>query len=181
MRQIGGRALPPVGLRGPSEDEIEASRESARLAPRVVPKGVYRYRNDDEADAAMERWRVEGMVKRAREMAAARTDAPEALLRRTVRLLLERESDLRARGVVSLDLFGSVARKEARPDSDVDIVVEISPSTPMSLTGFSVLQADLAGILRRRVDLAEWRILPPQIAESARRDAIRIIPRPREI
>ena len=37
------------------------------------------------------------------------------------------ERELRAAGVVQLSLFGSVARGEARPDSDVDVAVKLDP------------------------------------------------------
>jgi predicted nucleotidyltransferase len=48
-----------------------------------------------------------------------------------IRRLKEREPDLRARGVVHAALFGSVARGEERPDSDIDIMVKIAPDSHM--------------------------------------------------
>jgi hypothetical protein len=69
MRIVGNRAQPKIGLRGPTEDEIRASVESAEHSPRPVPKGVYRYRNHAEANAAMDRWIVDGMVETARALA----------------------------------------------------------------------------------------------------------------
>jgi hypothetical protein len=45
--------------------------------------------------------------------------------------LRENEAALRAQGVAHAALFGSVARGEARPDSDIDIMVEIAPEIPM--------------------------------------------------
>jgi hypothetical protein len=61
----------PVGLRGPTDDEIRASMENAAIAPRfgVKVKGVYRYRNHAEANAAAERWKIEAMVRRQIELA----------------------------------------------------------------------------------------------------------------
>jgi predicted nucleotidyltransferase len=44
--------------------------------------------------------------------------------------LRENEAALRAQGVAHAALFGSVARREARPDSDIDIMVEIAPEIP---------------------------------------------------
>ena len=60
---------------------------------------------------------------------------------------------LRQRHVTSLALFGSVARDEARPDSDVDLLVEFDGS-PVGLLDYVALRRYLAEILGRRVDLA---------------------------
>ncbi|WP_293801348.1 hypothetical protein [uncultured Bosea sp.] len=69
MRVIGKRRVPEIGMRGPTEAEIEASVDNSRRAPRVIRKGVYRYRSHEEANADMERWTVDGMVERSLELA----------------------------------------------------------------------------------------------------------------
>ncbi len=46
------------------------------------------------------------------------------------------ESALRARGVAALYLYGSYARDEARPDSDIDVLVEFDGSADKGLTGY---------------------------------------------
>ncbi len=56
--------------------------------------------------------------------------------------------------VRSLSVFGSVVRGEARPDSDVDILVEFEPDAPVGLFEFARLQRCLQEILGRKVDLA---------------------------
>jgi hypothetical protein len=71
MRIIGNRRSRPIGLFGPTDDEIRASVESSKLAPRVVPKGVYRYRTHAEANAAADQWAADGLVQRALEMRSA--------------------------------------------------------------------------------------------------------------
>jgi hypothetical protein len=71
MRIVGNRHSRPVGLFGPTEDEIRASVENSKMTPCVVPKGVYRYRTHAEANAAADRWAVEAMVKRALQLRAA--------------------------------------------------------------------------------------------------------------
>lgn len=71
MRIIGNRRPRPIGLFGPTDDEIQASIESSKLAPRVVQKGVYRYRTHAEANAASDQWVVDGLVQRALEMRSA--------------------------------------------------------------------------------------------------------------
>lgn len=57
------------------------------------------------------------------------------------------------RGVQNVRIFGSVARGEARPDSDVDFLVELEPRR--SLMDLSGLLLDLQDLLGRRVDVAE--------------------------
>lgn len=56
--------------------------------------------------------------------------------------------------VKSLALFGSVARDEAGPESDVDILVEFDGS-PVGIFGFVRLQRYLSEILGHEVDLVE--------------------------
>ncbi len=41
--------------------------------------------------------------------------------------------ELRGRGVLHAAVFGSVARGEAREDSDVDVLIELDPDHPMGL------------------------------------------------
>lgn len=43
-----------------------------------------------------------------------------------IRILRHAESEIRSLGVVRLALFGSVIRNEARPDSDVDVLVSFA-------------------------------------------------------
>jgi hypothetical protein len=71
----GRRRTRPVGLFGPTDDEVRSSMEDAMQAQRVVPKGVYRYRTHAEANAAADRWAVEGLVMRARELRETRRKA----------------------------------------------------------------------------------------------------------
>ena len=86
--------------------------------------------------------------------------------------LREHEADLRRRGIAGLWVFGSVARGEARPDSDIDLVAELEPAARVSLTGLASLRADLADLLGAPVDLAEWGILRPPVLDRARREAV---------
>ena len=75
-----------------------------------------------------------------------------------------------ARGVTGLRVFGSVARGEDRPDSDVDLLADL-PSG-MSLFGLARLQAELEGILGTRVDLVSARDLKPEVRSRASRDVV---------
>lgn len=74
-------------------------------------------------------------------------------------------------GVRSLFIFGSVARGEARPDSDVDLLVEFE--RPIGLFEFAALQRVLAEILAREVDLVTQAALKKQLREQVISEAIR--------
>ena len=63
------------------------------------------------------------------------------------------ETDLRAAGIQSLALFGSVARGDADPSSDVDLVVTFDPVTRIDLILVVGLERELGEILGRKVDL----------------------------
>ena len=77
----------------------------------------------------------------------------------------KRESVLRIaakHGVSSVRVFGSMARGEGGPESDVDLLVEVDgPTTPWFPGG---LVAELEELLGRRVDVVE----PDAIRESLR-------------
>ena len=59
--------------------------------------------------------------------------------------LKEAEPALRARGIRRAAVFGSVARGEERPDSDIDILVEIDPNVPLSIFEYVGLKEFVAG------------------------------------
>ena len=69
-----------------------------------------------------------------------------------IRLLQEHMTEIQGFGVSRLAVFGSVARGEERPDSDVDILVEFS--IPVGLFEFVRTQRYLERLLGRQVDLA---------------------------
>ena len=73
--------------------------------------------------------------------------------------------------VKSLSVFGSVARGEARADSDVDLLVEFS--VPVGLFEFVRLRRFLEQILGARVDLVTPGALKPQLKQAVLREAVR--------
>ena len=66
-------------------------------------------------------------------------------------------------------LFGSFSRGEERPDSDVDILVDLDYSQPIGLRFFGMYE-DLKELLGRNVDLVSERTLAPFARKSVNRD-----------
>jgi predicted nucleotidyltransferase len=73
-------------------------------------------------------------------------------------------------GASNVRVFGSVARGEAGPDSDVDFLIELEPTR--SLMDISSMVADLQELLGRSVDLAEPEGLHRLVRERVLREAI---------
>ena len=67
-------------------------------------------------------------------------------------------------------LFGSFARGDETPDSDIDILVEYDPDARISLLTISHMMGELEKSVGRRVDLVEEGCLLPFAVASANRD-----------
>ncbi|NEQ19717.1 MAG: nucleotidyltransferase family protein [Microcoleus sp. SIO2G3] len=80
---------------------------------------------------------------------------------------------LQAMGVKSLELFGSVARDEAGPDSDVDFLVEFD--RPVGLFEFNQVQLYLEDILGHPVDMGRPIAQREHLREPVLKEAIRAI------
>ncbi len=72
--------------------------------------------------------------------------------------------------VVKAWLFGSFARGEERPDSDVDLLVEYDKDARISLLTISHMMGELEKSTGRQIDLIEEGCLMPFAVESANRD-----------
>jgi predicted nucleotidyltransferase len=75
-------------------------------------------------------------------------------------------------GVQRLALIGSVARDEARPDSDVDLLIEFS--RPVGLFTFVQVKEYLGQVLGRRVDLVTPAGLKRQLRDRILEEAVRV-------
>ena len=89
-----------------------------------------------------------------------------------IKKLKEREADLRARGVAHAALFGSVARGEDRPGSDIDIMVEIAPEARLGVFQYAGVVRYIEDLFPVPVDVANREGLKPLVRPSAERDAI---------
>ena len=85
-------------------------------------------------------------------------------------ILAAHRDEIRAFGVTSLALFGSVARDEAGPESDIDLLVEFD--RPVGLFEFFDLKEYLEGLLGHPVDLGTPRSLKEHVRDDVLRDII---------
>lgn len=88
-----------------------------------------------------------------------------------IALLKSRKRQLKKFGVHSLSIFGSVARDQARKNSDVDILVDFEK--PVGLFEFTRLKMYLEKTLGRKVDLVTTDALRKELREDILREAIR--------
>ena len=79
----------------------------------------------------------------------------------------------RAHGAQSIVLFGSAARGEEHPGSDLDFMVELAPGR--SLLDLISLGNDLEAALGRKVETFSSAGMKPRVLSAARKDAIRIV------
>jgi uncharacterized protein len=89
-----------------------------------------------------------------------------------IAILKQYEQPLKILGVKSLAIFGSVARDEAHPESDIDILVEFSE--PPTFDRYMDLKFYLEDRLGQSVDLVSHKMLKPQIRQTVEKEAIRV-------
>ncbi|CAA2156038.1 nucleotidyltransferase family protein [Methylobacterium brachiatum] len=87
-------------------------------------------------------------------------------------ILRANEAELRRRGVRHAALFGSVARGEARTDSDLDVMIEIDAPVVGGVYGYVGLCRFIGDLFPIRVDVANRAGLKDRIRERAERDAL---------
>lgn len=88
-----------------------------------------------------------------------------------VELLRSHRRELDEFGVRELSLFGSVARGDLRPRSDVDMVVQFSRTTYRRFVG---LKSFLESILGRKVDLLTSAAVEGRLKEEIEKDLVHV-------
>jgi predicted nucleotidyltransferase len=85
-------------------------------------------------------------------------------------ILRAHKAELRAAGIRHLSLFGSVARGDAEPDSDVDLAAELDPDAHVDLFRLTGLEQRLAALLGRPVDLVPEPVEKQRLQANIDRD-----------
>ncbi len=93
---------------------------------------------------------------------------------RVISKLREHEAELRAAGIMTLSLFGSVARGDANEQSDVDLMADFDRTKKLSLLGAVGLENQLSDILGFKADLSQREMLKPDVLQRATREAVRV-------
>ena len=89
-----------------------------------------------------------------------------------ITILRNRQADLARMGVRHAALFGSVARGDDRPDSDVDVMIDVNSAIARGIFAIGHIQQSLQDWIGRPVDLARRDRLRPGVAREAEQDAV---------
>mgnify|MGYP002713216970 FL=1 len=84
------------------------------------------------------------------------------------------EKPLREKGITSLALFGSIIHGNARPDSDIDVLVDIDPKSRFSLVSLVSVKNFLEERLGRPVDVVTRTGIEPTIKDRVFGEAERV-------
>lgn len=82
------------------------------------------------------------------------------------------ESKLRAKGIQHAGVFGSVARDEAKPRSDIDILVDLDPALPITIYDYVGIQEEVASLFSQSVDVIDSAGLKPRMRTAVTRDLV---------
>jgi len=91
-------------------------------------------------------------------------------------ILTQHQQQIMEWGIKSLAIFGSVARNEARQDSDVDLLVEFEEGKSIGLFELVEIKEDLERLLGCQVDLVTPKSLKPRIRDRIFADAVSAFP-----
>jgi predicted nucleotidyltransferase len=92
-----------------------------------------------------------------------------------IAILKAHADDIKARGVTRLALFGSTARGDAGPASDIDVVVDIEAGRKFSLFDLASLRVLLCDLVGRETDVVIRDDLRPDFRERIARDSVSVI------
>ncbi len=95
-----------------------------------------------------------------------------AELRGVLEILKQHESELRRLGVRHAAVFGSVARGEAGPDSDIDVLVDLDPERPMGIFEYARLRLYVSALFGGSGDVVNRKTLKPLLRDRILHDSV---------
>lgn len=84
------------------------------------------------------------------------------------------EAELRAMGATTLALYGSTARDEARPGSDVDVLIDVDHAARFNAFDLMSIKLFLEDTLSAPVDITVRDGLHPRLKQRIERSAVRV-------
>ena len=102
------------------------------------------------------------------------TSTTKDTAKRVITILRAHEGELRAAGIASLSLFGSIARNDAEMKSDVDLAAVIDPAASMDLFQLEALQRRIGQLLDRAADLLPEPVEKRRLQARIDQDRLRV-------
>lgn len=90
---------------------------------------------------------------------------------RALEILREHKAELRAMGVRRVAVFGSVSRGDAKPGSDLDIMIELDSSAELTAFDYAGIKQTIGALFPVRTDVVAADLLKKPVSETAFRDA----------
>jgi predicted nucleotidyltransferase len=117
--------------------------------------------------------RMEAMLQElCRRALAGEGETPT--LTGVLRRLRQHQGELKQRGIKQLYVYGSMARGEARPWSDIDLFAELADEAHWNIVRWGHVLDRLEEILARRVDFAARRSLTEEVRRRANAEAVAV-------
>jgi uncharacterized protein len=91
---------------------------------------------------------------------------------RIIAALRAHEPERHHRSICHAALFGSVVRGEAKPSSDIDLLIELDPEAPIGVFEYVELTDFIGGLFPVRVDVANRAGPRPHVRSQAEREAV---------
>ena len=108
-------------------------------------------------------------VRKARTM----DHPPPITAPEVIQALRTREPVLRQAGLTHLSLFGSVARNQAGPESDIDLAAEFDPAAKMDMIRLAGLERELTNLFGRPVQILPEPVKKARLQANIERDRVR--------
>ncbi len=146
--------------------------ETAYLSARVPIE----LRNEFKSLAAKRGEKVQDLLRMVLQNYVDREDIQPPSAGIVVRRLRQKQHELKGMGIHHLTLFGSVARGDALPSSDVDLVAEFAGDKTPGLIKTGKIAARIGEILgdKHEIDLVPGNKMRASVSDTAQADAIRI-------